>query len=250
MTTKNEFNIPIVTLIPPLTLDWETDKATIKKAAMQPTPADKFYILAAAIQNFFNILTHGSKSAPKHPQRSGLLRKVYDELFPIAHFAKLYFAESNNVLIQWFDGNQNFDATVKYQNECLGRSDIRYLEVTTLQDREDARQLEELSEEKTITTVVESEQQNHLRKIDLFEKALKKKGGITYPADTALLVYTDEDRFRKCYFGLQPPEIDKKKDYEAVLNKLSHLLKDFSHVFVYSKHEIYCTWSPKSNQEE
>lgn len=103
---------------------------------------------------------------------------------------------------------------------------------------------------KTITTVVESEQQNHLRKIDLFEKALKKKGGITYPADTALLVYTDEDRFRKCYFGLQPPEIDKKKDYEAVLNKLSHLLKDFSHVFVYSKHEIYCTWSPKSNQEE
>ena len=249
MTKDSAYSAKIVEFNYPLTLDWKKDKLTLKKAATQPITADKFYDHAATIQNLFNILTHETPSAPKHPQRTGILRKVYDELFPIANFAKLYFRESKDVLIQWFDGNQNFDATVEYLEDHPAQSNIRHLEVTTLQDEEDARQLQELSEEKTVTTVIESEYENHLRKIDLFEKALRKKGGINYPADTALLVYTDEDRFSKYYLGMQPPEIDKKKDYKAAIEDLSHLLTNFSHVFVYNKNEIYCAWTPNSKQE-
>ena len=250
MTTDHGPNALLVTLNKTLSGDWEADKEIIREAAMQPTPAENFYEHAAAIQGLFNILTYGTKFAPNHPQRSGLLRKVYDELFPIAHFAKLYFSKSNTVLIEWIDGNQNFDATVKYKSIEPRWPDIRYLEVTTLQDRDDARQLEELSKENTIQPVVESEYETHRRKVDLFKMALKKKGGKDYPPNTALLVYTDEARFRQFYFGMPKPEINKKRDYEAALRESSHLLDNFSHVFVYSMDEIYCAWPPHLNQNE
>ncbi|VVM95264.1 hypothetical protein PS619_03038 [Pseudomonas fluorescens] len=243
MNTEDKIVYPLAA---PLTMEWEKDKIAITEAAQQPTTADRYYFHAASIQNLFNILTFGTRSAPKHPQRSGLLRKVHDELFPIANFAKLYFSESKEVLIQWVDGNQNYDATVEYLAENLGFPDIRYLEVTTLQGSEDAKQLEELSEGNNITTISESDHETHVRKINLFETALKKKSGKTYPSKTALLVYTDEERFLKCYFGLQPPKIDKPKDYAAVLEKLSDSLTGFSQVIVYSKSDIYCIWTPQS----
>lgn len=178
MNTEDKIVFP---LSAPLTMEWEKDKIAITEAAQQPTTADKYYFHAASIQSLFNILTFGTRSAPKHPQRSGLLRKVHDELFPIANFAKLYFSESKEVLIQWVDGNQNYDATVEYLAENLGFPDIRYLEVTTLQGSEDAKQLEELSEGNNITTISESDHETHVRKINLFETALKKKSGKTYP---------------------------------------------------------------------
>lgn len=248
MTKDNEHHSLVIKVNVTLTGDWEKDKSVIQEAAMQPTRADKFYNHAAAIQSLFNILTYGTPSAPSHPQRKGLLRKVHDELYPIAHFAKLHFTDPTNVFIKWIDGNQNYDAIVEYQCDDFSRSSIRYLEVTTLQGKEDAKELEELSKGSNIVNVQNnSDYDNHIRKVGLLKEALRKKGSKDYPASTALLVYTDEDRFRKFYFGMPAPEIDKKGNYEAVLDELAYLLEDFSHVFIYSKDEIYCAWAPRSN---
>jgi hypothetical protein len=246
MTTDNEHPTLIVKVNVPLTGDWEKDKSVIQEAAMQPTRADEFYNHAVAIQGLFDLLTYGTPSAPIHPQRKGLLLKVHGELYPIAHFAKMHFTDPTNVIIKWIDGSQNHDAIVEYVCEDLSQSDIRYLEVTTLQSREDAKELEELSKGNTSVNVQNnSEHDIHLRKVELLKEALKKKGSKVYPANTALLVYTDEHRFRKVYYGMPAPEVDRKGGYEAVLDELAPLLEGFSQVFVYSKDEIYCTWSPR-----
>lgn len=245
MTTDSEHPTLIVKVNRTLTYDWEKDKIVIREAAMQPTRADEFYNHAVAIQGLFDILTFGTPSAPSHPQRKGLLLKVHGELYPIAHFAKLHFTDPTNVIIRWIDGSQNHDAIVEYIYRDLSRSDIQFLEVTTLQGEEDAKELKELSKGSTILNVeYNSEHDIHLRKLELLKTALKKKGGKDYPANTALLVYTDEHRFLKSYYGMPAPKIDRKGSYEAVLDESAHLLYGFSQVFVYSRDEIYCTWSP------
>lgn len=240
----------LVTVHEPLSLDWNEDKLIIEKAAGQPTTADGYYNHATAIQALFDTLTYGTSAQPQHPQRIGLLRDVHDELYPIAHFANLYFTTPKNVVIQWIDGNQQHDAIVKYTGEGSNQSDICYLEVTTLQGREDAEQLKELSRNPGVAvTVSETAQDKHNRKIEQLKIILKKKAKIAYPEKTALLVYTDEDRFCQFYFGVQPPRIDKKSDYEAVLRNFESSLGNFSHVFIFSKSEIYCTWISESGSE-
>jgi len=244
MTKDNEHCIRLVTLNVPVTGDWEKDKSVILKAAMQPTRADEFYDHAVAIQGLFDLLTYGTSSAPIHPQRKGLLLKVHGELYPIAHFAKLHFADPANVIIQWIDGSQKHDATIEYIKEDPSKCDIRYLEVTTLQSEDDAKELKELSKGSTIVNVTtNSEHDIHLKKLELLKTALKKKGSNIYPPNTALLVYTDEHRLQKFYYGMSAPKIDRKGTYKAVLEELTPLLEGFSHVFIYSKDEIYCTWS-------
>ncbi|MED5024750.1 hypothetical protein [Pseudomonas aeruginosa] len=250
MTKPNDPQSLLVTVHEPLSLDWKEDKLIIEKAAEQPTPADEYYNHATAIKALFDTLTYGTPAQPKHPQRIGLLRKIHDELYPIAHFANLYFTSPKNVVIQWIDGNQQHDAIVEYTREGSNRSDIRYLEVTTLQGKEDFDELEELSKGPSVTMVVSgSAQEKHDRKIEQLTTILKKKAKIVYPDKTALLVYTDEERFRQFYFGVSPPKIDKKADYEAVFRDFESSLKNFSHVFIFSKSEIYCAWMSDSEFE-
>ena len=229
-----------------LTGTWETDQATVIEIAEKPTTAAEFYGHAQVVITLFDRLTYGTRAASNHPERSGLARKVHDELFPIAHFAMLHFAASRNVSISWRKGNQNFDATVEDQRACPDRSNFQYLEVTTLQDGEDAKVLQRLSKERCIGIEGDLEQESHLRKVDLLRKALQKKGNIDYPPNTALLVYTDEDRFLQFSFGMVPRVIDKKNSFGAVLDEMKHLLGNFSEVFVYSKSEIYCTLKPST----
>ncbi|WP_426809736.1 hypothetical protein ABOC32_28640 [Pseudomonas sp. WOUb67] len=247
MTKNNDPQSLLVTVHEPLSLDWNEDKLVIEKAAGQPTPADEYYNLARAIHALFDNLTYGTAAQPKHPQRKGLLRKVHDELYPIAHFANLYFKIPKNVVIQWVDGNQQHDAIVKYMGEGSNQSDIRFLEVTTLQGKEDFDELKELSENPNLTMMVNgSAQEKHSKKIEQLTRVLKKKSKIHYPENTALLVYTDEERFRQFYFGVSPPTIDKKSDYQAAFHALAPSLKNFSHVFIFSKSEIYSAWTSGS----
>lgn len=229
-----------------LTGNWKTDRATVIAIAEAPTTAAKFYVHAQVVLALFNRLTHETPSAPNYPERSGLARKVHDELFPIAHFAKLRFAESNNVSIRWHHGSQQFDATVEDRRPDPDRSSIHYLEVTTLQDKEDAEMLQRLAESKEGVVKIEGDldQTTHTRKVALLKKALEKKGAINYPTGTALLVYTDEDRFRQFSFGVPQNSIDKKGSFRAVLEEMKHLLGGFSEVCVYSKNEIYCLLQP------
>lgn len=93
----------LVTVHEPLSLDWNEDRLIIEKAAGQPTTADGYHNHAAAIQALFDTLTWDTSAQPQHPQRIGLLRDVHDELYPIAHFAKLYFTSPKNVVIQWIE---------------------------------------------------------------------------------------------------------------------------------------------------
>lgn len=241
MEKPNEAPLLIVTLNVPLSGNWKKDKAIIVKAAGQPTPADEYFDHATAIKGLFDNRTYGTPAQPNPPQRKGLLKKVHDELYPIAHFAKLYFTYPNNVIVQWIDGNQQHDAIVEYRKEGSNQSDIRYLEVTTLQGKEDADVLENLSNG-PITTTVSSDtaQKEHDRKISQLRNILQKKATIDYPDKTALLVYTDENRCRNFYFGMPEPKINKKESYEAVLEEFKLPLQNFSYVFIFSNSEIYC----------
>ncbi|MBR7777953.1 hypothetical protein [Undibacterium rugosum] len=243
MPTEKEGQMLIFEVNNPLTGEWNKDQGDVEKIATQSTSADKFYKHVRVIEALFHKLTYGTPSAPDYPQRKGLIRKVHDELYPIAFFSKLYFALSPKVLITWHKGNQNFDAAVKDQRSGSCQSNIHYLEVTTLQDETDANQLKQLSEKGSIIIEGNLVQENHERKIELLRKALEKKGSKKYPENTALLIYTDEDRFHHC-FGISPPPINKTGDFEAVLRDMKDLLRSFSHVFVYSKNEIYCMFQP------
>ena len=106
-----------------LTGDWEQDEPTVREIAEKPTSAAKFLVHAQVVETLFNMLTHGTRFAPKFPQRAGLLKKVHDELYPIGHFARLHFAASETVMISWRDGNQNFDATLEVRREDFVRLD-------------------------------------------------------------------------------------------------------------------------------
>ena len=249
MTKPSENTRVVATIHTPLSDNWEKDKKNIKKEAEKPTLAINYYNHAHLIQTLFNIRTYDTPAQPNHPQRKGLLRDVHDELFPIAHFANQYFTSPENVVIQWVDGNQQHDATVKYIEQGSNDSDIHYLEVTTLQGKEDADELKELSEGPISMIVNRASIENkHNRKITQLVEVLKKKAVINYPDQTALLIYTDEDRIKNFHFGPPIPEINKKEDYKKVLQKFKPLIKNFSHIFIYSKNEIYCTY--KKNEED
>lgn len=242
MDKTNESPKLIVTLNVPLSGNWEKDKAIILEAAGQPTPADNYFNHAAAIEALFNTLTYGTPAQPEHPMRKGLLKEVHDELYPIAHFAKLYFTCPNNVVVRWISGNQRHDAIVEYKEGGSNQSDISYLEVTTLKGKEEADELKKLSMG-SFGTVMSSNaaQAEHDRKIDQLRRMLEKKAAIDYPNKTALLVYTDENRLQNFHFGVTEPKINKKETYETVLQEFKPSLQNFSYVFIFSKNEIYCT---------
>lgn len=232
----------IVTINRALTGDWEKDKKIVKEMAETPMTAATAYMHACVIKTLFNQRTFGTPSAPGYPNRVGLLRKVYDELFPIAYFAKHYFHESSDVVICWHDGNQQYDATVEDQRQTKDIPNIRYLEVTTLQDNTDADLLLDLAINGSVRIEGDHEKSEHQRKLDFLKKALNKKAGIAYPPGTVLLVYTDEDRYQKISFDSNSShEIDRRSSFKAILEGMQCQLTGFSAVFVYCKSEIYCS---------
>jgi hypothetical protein len=238
---KGKMLIPVVKVNRTFTGDWEADKHILKELAESPMTAKTAYQHAHVVMTLFNQLTYNTPFAPDYPMRSGLVRKVYDELFPIAHFAKLYFSESSEVVICWRDGNQQFDAVVEDERLNSGEPRINYLEVTTLQDGKDAKFLSRMARETTICIEGSQDESNHLRKVELLKVALKKKAAIKYPPQTALLVYTDEDRFQWFSFGQNVLEIDRRSSFKAALEEMQDILTGFSKVFIYSEHEIYCS---------
>ncbi|MCJ9671435.1 hypothetical protein [Neorhizobium sp. SHOUNA12B] len=240
-------NTPYEPPIEPLTEDWKKDKAAIIKLAETTTKAAEYFRLAQAVDTLFNRNASGAVSDQGYVQRIGLSKKVHGELYPIAHFAELHFKSSESVLIQWRDGNQNFDATVEDLRPVPQEPIFDFLEVTTLQDEQDAKELQQLN----ATGVLSFESRDHprrvqhQRKVALLKVVLEKKAKINYPSNTALLVYADEDRFAHYCFGGLAPEIDKAVDYDEVLEEMREkLLSQFEAVYVYSNKEIYC-WLTK-----
>jgi len=229
----------VVTIDRTFTGDYEKDNKTLIEIAEDPVTAAFAAQRAEVVMNIHHKITYGTPSAPNYPERAGMARKVFDELFPIAHFANLYYCASEEVTICWKNGGQNFDATVDDKRNNSVRSSIRYLEVTTLQDRQDSELLTQLAENGTFSSEGDSTQLDHERKITSLRTALEKKGKKKYPPETALLVYTDEGRFQRFSYGAQSSQIDVKKSFSDVVNEMKHLLTGFSQVFIYSKNEIY-----------
>lgn len=218
--------------------DYDVDVKELEKYAQKPTTARAYYSHAVYIQTIFHRLIQGTDRAKNFPARIGLLRKIHDELFPIAYFCKLHFESSEDVSIRYRIGNQQHDAIVVDQRQGSSGENIEYLEVTTLQDRSDAELLGKLAGGRT--TVVEGnlDQNNFTRKLFLLKTALDNKASILYPKGTALLVYMDEDRFQRHTFGFSPPKLDWKKSVAEIVEEAMPKLTSFSGIFVYRRDGI------------
>ena len=230
--------------IEPLSGNWNEDKAKIFKLAQTPTSAQEFPTLVQSVHALFRALAPAAVSPLGIEQRVGLSRKIHNELYPLGNFAELHFAASAEVQITWHDGSQSFDATVEDRRAELEFSS-KFLEITTLQDKEDADQLDALNPT-GIVSFSSSEHPvlaDHRRKVGLLRSVLEKKAKITYPAGTALLVYTDEFRFKSFTVGAPAPVIDQPHDYGEVLDEMKSSLGGFDAVYVFSKQAIYCTLS-------
>lgn len=233
--------------LPLLTGDWEKDEPLVTQFAEKPVSAEAYFDHARVIETLFKQLTHDTRFAPAAPRRIGLSLEIHRELYPIGHFARLYFEASEGVIISWRRGSQNFDATLDDQREAPARSDLQYLEVTTLQDNEDSELLDGLAKSPngTIGFFGDHEYDTHQRKLAQLRLVLEKKGKKTYPDRTALIVYTDEHRFAQYTFGGPRREIDRKSEFSAVLAEMAPLLGKFAEVHIFSKDEIYCSIGAK-----
>ncbi|RUR71093.1 hypothetical protein EJP67_28965 [Variovorax guangxiensis] len=237
--------------IEPLTEDWKKDKASVIKLAETRTQASEYFKLVQAVELLFNRYAPGAVSRLGYPQRIGLSRKVHDELYPVAHFASLHYKSSEDVWIQWRSGSQRFDATVEDSRPVQQMPIIHFLEVTTLQDEQDAKKLQDLNVTGTLSFISSAPPSlvSHQRKVNLLREVLGKKAEINYPPNTALLVYADEHRFAQYCFGGPAPNIDREADYGKVLKEMrERLLAKFEAVYVYSREQIYC-WLRKGEAE-
>jgi hypothetical protein len=219
--------------------DYKEDVKRLQDFAQTVVSAHAYYGHVAQIQSIFNYLIHGTDLAEKYPQRLGLARKIHDELFPIAFFARLHFRSSQSVFIQSKIGSQNYDAAVDDRREPHMAGKIKFLEITTLQDKSDSDFLGELTKSAIVSIEGDQEQVDFDRKMFLLRRGLEQKAKKDYPAGTALLVYTDEHRFQKHSVGI--PRTGP--DWQGAITEIAHeylpRLGSFADVFIFSKEKIY-----------
>ncbi|MFN9470926.1 hypothetical protein [Acidovorax sp.] len=230
--------------IEPLTGVWKEDKAKVIRLAEMPTKASRFLQHAHTVETLYNKGAPEALTSKGFPQRKGLSREVHGELYPLARFAGLHYQGSDDVWISWKNGNQSYDATVEDLRPGPQISSP-YLEVTTLQDEEDAERIKELNVAGEVGFFSHElpEVADHRRRVRNLRGVLEKKSKIEYEPGTSLLVYTDEYRFRSSVWGGPSPRIDQPYDFGEVLEDLKQALVGFDAVFVFSKRAIYCRLS-------
>lgn len=219
--------------------DYNEDVKRLEDFAQSSVSAYQYYDHVVTIQSIFNHLIRGTDRADKYPQRIGLARKIHDELFPIAFFARLYFARASNVFIESKIGNQNYDAIVDDRRDPHLAGPIKFLEVTTLQDKKDSDLLGKLAKNRTVSIVGDAKQSDFERKMLLLRKILQQKAQKDYPPGTSLLIYTDEHRFRTWSFGVAKNEPDWQGSIIKIANEYLPALSLFSGVFIFSRENIY-----------
>lgn len=227
--------------------DYDKDVKSLEDFAQTPVSAHDYYDHVASVLGIFNYLIQGTDRAKNYPQPVGLARRIRDELFPISFFASLYFGNSDSVFIESKIGNQNYDAVVddrRYPNE-EGR--VKFLEVTTLQDKSDSDLLVELAEKQTVSIEGDLEQVDFDRKMLLLRKMLDQKSKKNYPVGTILLVYTDQDRFQNWHFGFPKKELDWQGEITKIANEFMPSLDSFSGVFIFCKKKIYFSMENTAN---
>lgn len=229
--------------IKPLTEDWKKDKAAVIKLAETLTKASEYFKLVQAVEAIFNRYAPNAVSDIGYAKRIGLSRKIHDELYPIAHFARLHFRSSDDVWIQWRNGSQSFDATVEDRRFVPQNSIIHFLEVTTLQDEQGAKDLQQLNSTgiRFFESCDHPHNNSHQRKIESLKIVLEKKTKINYPPNTALLIYTDENRYDNYDFSKPSLETNKVVNYDETIKAMQvQLFAKFEAACVYSREKIYC----------
>ncbi len=140
----------------------------------------------------------------------GLLKKLPEEIAPLAIFGNRKFGDTDQVLLQPVIGNQNYDA--KIIDKRTKPASVTYIEITQAHEGEnDYWRRRELSEKGIVfsrapvikkgkgknrlvsiphqATSVEEGVKNELNRII---DAAKRKAGKHYPANTSLIVFFDD----------------------------------------------------------
>jgi hypothetical protein len=178
--------------------------------------------------------------------QKGLLKKLPEEIAPLAIFGKHNFRDTDQVLLKPVIGSQNYDAEII--DKRTEPPDICYIEITQAHEGENDywRRCELLKKGMVFTntpvikmgnrrnrevsilpeaTPVEEVVKNELKRI---ADAAKRKAGKVYPANTSLVIFFDDTALsHERLKVLNCPTID-----DFVKNNLMKLSLSFSHLYL------------------
>lgn len=111
--------------------------------------------------------------------RQDLMKPLFEEVRPLAHFAHHHFNKSCLVRLKFVRGNQPYDGIVLW-NWRLPRSSVRYIEVTQAHEGEDQH-----------LRMLALERDGHVSAIGKVHKTGTKASGITVAVDSDALRHED-----------------------------------------------------------
>jgi len=112
-----------------------------KEECMQERVPDQLYAWLFEKIGLFHSLTRGNpKLERKLLLHEGLFKQFYEEMYPLALFAKNRYGRRTDVLVKWIPGSQHYDAVVSNEDE-----DRLFVEITqTCFDRKEGWRMEYL----------------------------------------------------------------------------------------------------------
>lgn len=173
------------------------------------TPYDMWDWLIQKV-NYICSTEDGRRAFRLQNDKEKFIKKLNEEIAPLAIFGKLKFGSTDKVLLQPVIGNQNYDA--KVIDKRTERFSLTYVEITQSHEGEDDywRRLELYKKGVVFTrasviktgkgknrlvsipaeaTDVEKDLENELNRI---LEALRRKAGRDYPPNTSLIVFFDD----------------------------------------------------------
>lgn len=127
--------------------------------------------------------------------QKGLLKKLPEEIAPLAIFGKHKYRSTDQVLLRPVIGSQNYDAEII--DKRIEPPDKCYIEITQAHEGEDDyfRRCELLNKGFVFSNApVEEGVKNELTRIVC---AAKRKAGKDYPTNTSLIIFSTIPRFLK-----------------------------------------------------
>lgn len=126
--------------------------------------------------------------------QKGLLKKLPEEIAPLAIFGKKKFGDTDQVLLQPIIGSQNYDA--KVIDKRTNSASVTYIEITQAYiDKSDGKKqyLRRLELLERGCTHHEGEVEESVKnELDRIIAAAKRKAGKDYPVNTSLIISFDD----------------------------------------------------------
>jgi hypothetical protein len=183
--------------------------------------------------------------------REGLCKKFIEEIYPLKMLAEFEFMDRDDVVIQWINGNQNYDALI------FSSTFIHKIEITNAVDEIDyyrrwminevgwapldKSRIEKRGNKNAGNMRIEAKQGSAMdigtffdTQIELVNKAIDKKESKDYETGTSLLVMFDDFGFQHLRFAYKTlNNLAKEKSLE--IRKFSRLYLIGSHKNIYVK---------------